>query len=500
MGVFGEVARRRAAEVPKAAFEERAKPLRLALVEAQRALAKADFPAIVLFAGVDGAGKGETADLLNEWLDPRGIKTHAYDRFAEEERRRPAFWRYWRDLPPRGGLGLYLSAWYSAPLVDRAHGRIGREGLDERLARIAAFERMLADDGALILKFWMHLDRGAQRKRLESLQKHPRDHWRIGEWDWRNWHRYDRFVEAAERIVARTGAAAAPWHVVDGRHPRRRALDVLETLRQALEARLAVRPAAVALPAAEGPAPVRPAAPLAAVDLARTAGRRAYAASMARLRGDLYWLAAQNLRRGLSAVLVFEGWDAGGKGGAIRRAVSALDARSYRVHRIAAPTDEERRHHYLWRFWRRLPEDGRIAVFDRSWYGRVLVERVEGFAAEPAWRRAYAEIREFEAHLAAHGTLLMKFWFHINKDEQKRRFLARRDNPHKRWKLTEEDWRNRARWEAYEEAANDMIALTSTPRTPWTLVAANCKRHARLSVLQSLRDALEARLGERAAE
>ncbi len=491
-----------ARELSKAAFEERAPALRIALVEAQRALASADFPAIVLFAGVDGAGKGEMVNLFNEWLDPRRIVTNVYDRLTEDEGQRPEFWRYWRDLPPRGRLGLFLSAWYSAPLVDRAYGRIDWPGLDERLTRIAAFERTLVDDGALILKFWMHLDRKAQQKRLESLAKHPRHHWRITRWDWRNWHRYQHFVEAAQHIITRTSSTEAPWLVVDGRHRRYRSLTVLEMVHRALDARLAGRPAAAAgfhVPAsATSPAAadvaVRTAEPLSAIDQSQRVGRKDYAKSMTRLRGDLYWLAAQNLRRGLSAVLVFEGWDASGKGGAIRRVASALDARSYRVHQVAAPTDEERAHHYLWRFWRRMPATGRIAIFDRSWYGRVLVERVEAFATEPEWRRAYAEIRDFEEQLIAHGILLMKFWLHIDQGEQERRFLERRDNAHKRWKLTEEDWRNRAKWEAYEAAVNDMIAGTSTPGAPWTLVAGNCKRSARLTVFRSLCDALEARL------
>ena len=311
-----------AREISRAAFDEQAAALRTALVEAQRALAEADFPVIVLFAGVDGAGKGETVNLLTEWLDPRRIVTHAYDRLTEEEGQRPEFWRYWRDLPARGRFGLFLSAWYSAPLLDRAYGRIGPSALDRRLARIAAFERTLADDGALILKFWMHLDREAQQKRLEALQKHPRAHWRISQWDWRNWHRYEHFNEAAEHIITRTSTAEAPWLVVDGRYARYRSLTVLGMARRALEARLAGLPppdagfrarAPVASPAVIG-ATVREVKPLSTIDQARTVGRKVYEKSMARLRADLYWLAAQNLLHGLSVVLVFEGWDAGGKG------------------------------------------------------------------------------------------------------------------------------------------------------------------------------------------
>ena len=193
-------------------------------------------------------------------------------------------------------------------------------------------------------------------------------------------------------------------------------------------------------------------------------------------------------------VAVFEGWDAGGKGGAIRRLTRGLDARDYRVVPIAAPTEDERAHHYLWRFWRYLPRRGRITIFDRSWYGRVLVERVEGFAAEDEWRRAYSEINDFEAQLTDFGTVLLKFWLHITPDEQLRRFEERQGIGYKQWKITDEDWRNREKWALYESAVQDMVERTSTSAAPWTLVEGNSKRYARLKVLRTVCDALEAAL------
>ena len=193
---------------------------------------------------------------------------------------------------------------------------------------------------------------------------------------------------------------------------------------------------------------------------------------------------------------MFEGPDAAGKGGAIRRVNEALDARNYQVHGIAAPTDEEKAQHYLWRFWRCLSRAGVITIFDRSWYGRVLVERVEGLATEDEWRRSYAEINEFEDQLIDHGIVLVKYWVHITKDEQFARFKLREKTPYKRWKLTDEDWRNRDRWDEYEQAVNDMVQYTSTSAAPWTLVEGNDKRFARVKVVKTFCDRLTAALGE----
>jgi polyphosphate kinase 2 (PPK2 family) len=199
-------------------------------------------------------------------------------------------------------------------------------------------------------------------------------------------------------------------------------------------------------------------------------------------------------KRGVSTILVFEGWDAAGKGGAIRRVTGSLDARDYQVIPIAAPNDEERAHHYLWRFWRHLSRAGRLTIFDRSWYGRVLVERVEGFATEAEYMRGYGEIDHFEEQLVTDGILLLKFWIHISKAEQLKRFRDRSRTSYKQWKITDEDWRNRKRWDDYTVAVNDMVARTSTKIAPWTLVEGNDKNFARIKVLRTLADRLDDRL------
>ncbi len=504
-------------KVSKKEFEAIAPTLRIELLEAQRRLREADFPVLVYFAGVDGAGKGGTINELQSWLDPRHLVTQAYGAPSDEERERPEYWRYWRDLPPRGKIGFFLSAWYSRAVLDRVNREINRARFDERIDQICAFEQALADDGALILKFWMHLGQKAQRKRFEALEKDPLQRWRVTKTDWSHFRLYDRFIATAERALMRTSTGDAPWAIVEGADPRYRFLTVATMLRDAitkhLEAADLRRKVRAAAADEKKPSPIGeasasaelasaslvestavPAQPsiLDALDMTQKLPKKVYERELDKRRGQLNKLYRKAKQQGISTILVFEGWDAGGKGGAIRRLVSALDARDYQVIPIAAPTDEERAHHYLWRFWRHIARAGRVTIFDRSWYGRVLVERVEGFASEKEWRRSYAEMNRFEEELTEHGIVLVKYWLHITKEEQLARFEARQQTPFKRWKITDEDWRNRERWDDYEAAVNDMVERTSTRIAPWTLVEANDKRSARVKVIKTLCDRYKA--------
>ena len=486
-------------KVGKREYQERAAELRFALLEAQVRLREVGFPVVLLFAGVDGAGKGETVNVLHEWMDARWILTRAYGEPSQEELERPEFWRYWRDLPGNGELGIFLSAWYSQPLLDRVYGRISDAELDERLTRILSFEGTLANSGAVLLKCWMHLGRKPQKRRLESLERDPLQSWRVTKRDWEHWKMYREFVSAAEQIIARTSTARAPWMIIEGADPRFRSLEVGSKLLEAIERRLAdaTQPESEPLsdPAAEAPASGSRILVLSSLDLTRKLSRKDYSQKRSELQARLNLLHRKARDRRMSVALVFEGWDAAGKGGAIRRITPALDARDYKVIQIAAPSDEERAHHYLWRFWRHLARAGRFMIFDRSWYGRVLVERVEGFARDLEWQRAYAEINDFERQLVEHGIALVSFWLHISPEEQERRFRARAKIPFKRWKLSAEDWRNREKWGRYELAVHDMIERTSTPIAPWVLVEAEDKRYARVKVLSSVCESLERALG-----
>jgi len=488
-------------KIRKKEFDAREPALREALLMAQQRLRKAPFPVIILFAGVDGAGKGATVNLLNEWMDPRWIVTRHMGPPTPEEEERPPYWRYWRDQPPKGQIGLFLSAWYSRPLLDRAYGRTDDSELDESLDEILAFEQTLADDGALILKFWMHLGKKAQKKRLTKLAKDPLESWKVTDTDWKHYRMYEDFVAAAERIIMRSSTGQAPWHIVEGVDHEYRSLRVGELILAALEQRIAEqeRKEKFLATATVPPPPTdvvpadatKPATVLDGVDLARTLERSEYKKRLREQQARLNRLHRTARERAVGAVLVFEGWDAAGKGGAVRRLTSALDARSVRVIPIAAPTDEERAQHYLWRFWRHMGRVGRVIIFDRSWYGRVLVERVEDFASPDEWGRSYAEINHFERQLVEHGLVVCKFWVHIDKDEQQRRFEAREKVPYKRWKLTEEDWRNREKWDEYEAAVHDMVERTSTYIAPWTLVPGNDKKVSRVKIIETVADRLE---------
>lgn len=477
------------------------------------------FPVIVVFAGVDGAGKTQTINLLNEWMDPRWLVTRAYDKPSDEEHERPEFWRFWRDLPPNGRIGLFLSSWYSRPVLEWVYEQTDTGGFAERLERIVAFENALAEDGALVLKFWMHLSREAQESRLKSLQEDPLEKWRVSQKHWKHWRMYDRFMEAAERTIVRTSTGKAHWHIVEGVDPFYRSLTVGTLIRDALASQLAavrleqavkVQPApamAAGKTAAAGDTESgNPAATpvlespqvsvLNSLDMGQTLDKKTYQQQLREYQAKLNPLSRKALKKKLSTILVLEGPDAAGKGGAVRRITAALDARNYQVIPIAAPTDEETARHYLWRFWRHLSRAGRVTIFDRSWYGRVLVERVENLASEAQWKRAYAEINDFEEQLVEHGIVLLKYWLHITIDEQLARFKSREENPHKCWKLTDDDWRNHAKWQDYERAVNDMVQHTSTQHAPWTLIEGNDKRFARVKAIRVLCEQLETALGK----
>ncbi|MHC4940932.1 MAG: polyphosphate:AMP phosphotransferase [Planctomycetota bacterium] len=486
-------------KVSRSDYRKQLGPLREQLLEAQVRLREEGVPVICLFAGVDGGGKSESANLLSAWMDARWLVTRAFDVPTTEERERPEYWRYWRDLPAKGEIGVYLSAWYHDPLMQHVMKEITDAEFTAQLDKVLAFERMLADDGAVILKFWMHLGKQAQRERFESLEADPLQRWRVTQKDWQHWRMYDQFVSTAEQIIQHTDTPHAPWTIVEGADENYYGLRVGNELADRIEAHIAAKQKAEKK---SNDKPKRPKAldsdmtVLPSLDMSLKLEKADYKRELEQWQGLLNLLHRRAHADGRSTILVFEGWDAGGKGGAIRRVIAALDARAYRVIPIAAPTDEEKAHHYLWRFWRHLPRAGRFTFFDRSWYGRVLVERVEGFATPEEWHRAYGEINEFEQELAEAGNIIVKFWMHITKEEQKKRFESRRKTPYKRWKLTDEDWRNRERWTQYEHAVHDMIEHTSTQHAPWVVVEGNDKRYARIKVLKAVCKRMQEALGE----
>lgn len=483
-------------KIAKQEYEERVPQLRTELLMMQQALLKADFPVLILVSGADGAGKGSTVNLINEWLDPRHVRTFAFGQPSEEERERPPYWRYWQALPAKGHTGVYVGSWYSEPIAQRVQEKMSDPEFDAALSRINAFEKTQVDDGALIIKFWLHLSKADQKRRLKRLEKDPATRWRVGKQDWKQLKIYDRFVEIAEHTLRETSTGEAPWTIVEGSDARYRNLTVGQIILDRVNERLAQkddreRPVPHLLPIAT-PAPgTQPVSVLDSVDLTQALEKKAYRSKLKGLQSRLGKLSRKALENKVSTIVVLEGWDAGGKGGLIRRVTPALDARSYQVIPVAAPTDEEAAHHYLWRFWRHIPQGGHFTLYDRSWYGRVLVERIEGFTHQQDWMRAYTEICDFEEQLARHGIVIVKFWVHIDQDEQLARFKAREVTPHKQHKITEEDYRNREKWDAYEYAVNDMVERTSTRFAPWHLIAGNDKKFARTQALTCLCEALE---------
>ncbi|MEO7328530.1 MAG: polyphosphate:AMP phosphotransferase [Minicystis sp.] len=472
--------------------------LREALLNAQYDLLQSKrFPVIILVSGVDGAGKGETVNLLHEWMDPRHIETHAFDvEGAEAEGQRPAFYRFWRALPPKGKIGIFFTSWYTDPILERVWRRSADIELDLRMEQNRRFERMLAAEGALILKFWFHLSKDKQRERLRRLESKERTRFRVTTGDWKNFKSYDRFRKISERVLRQTSTAEAPWIVVEGTDARYRSLTVGKAIEGALRGRLD-EPAQKTSASHAPPfiAPVDGVHLINRLDLSLKTPKENYARQLEKLQRRIALLSRHPRYARIGSMAVFEGSDAAGKGGAIRRLASALDARQYHTYAIAAPTEEERAQPYLWRFWRHVPRRGKLAVFDRSWYGRVLVERVEGFCSESDWMRAYAEINDFEEQLFEHGIVVSKFWLQISADEQLRRFKQREATSFKRFKITEDDWRNREKAAAYEDAVRDMVDRTSTEIAPWALIEAEDKYHARLKVLHTYAERVEKALG-----
>ncbi len=480
--------------IDKATFDAAVPELREALLEAQYELKQqARFPVIILLNGIEGAGKGETVKLLNEWMDPRLIQVSTFDQPTDEELARPAAWRYWRQLPAKGSIGIFFGNWYSQMLQGRAHNDLNEAELDQATDSALAMERMLSDEGALIFKFWFHLSKKHMKARLKQLQDDPLHSWRLSPLDWQQSKTYDKYVRVGERVLRRTSRDYAPWYVVEGADEHYRSLTVGRILLDGLQA---------ALKHNSRPVPHPHAAPLTSsldnrglvdsLDMSQALSKDDYNEQLAVEQARLSGLMRDKRMRKHALLAVFEGNDAAGKGGAIRRVAAALDPRQYRIVAVAAPTEEERAQPYLWRFWRHIPARGKFTMFDRSWYGRVLVERVEGFCSSADWLRAYGEINDFEEQLTEAGVVLVKFWLAIDQDEQFARFQAREQIPFKRFKITEDDWRNRDKWPEYRDAVGDMVDRTSTEIAPWTLIEANDKRFARVKVLRTINQALEA--------
>lgn len=490
-------------KVDDATYAKESKRLRAALLEAQYDLLDSKaFSVVVLVNGVDGGGKGETVNLLNEWLDPRHVQNQAFGPPQGDELDKPPMWRYWQALPPAGKIGILFGSWYAQPIERRVGKDISDAETSVMLERIRHFEEMLTAERVVLVKLWFHLTKKGQKKRLTELESDKLTSWRVTKDDWKHHAKYDDYAKVTEGVLRQTSTGVAPWIVIDGSNANYRALTAGKLLTTAITTGLEATKKGAKPRSGTGTSgavthlvqTVDTAAILRDLPFEERLSKSKYETQVRQAQGKLNKLSRSAGLKDRSVVVVFEGMDAAGKGGAIRRVTQALDARAYSVIPIAAPTDEERAHPYLWRFWRQMPRSGRFAMFDRSWYGRVLVERVEGFASDEAWGRAYREINEFEEQLTSAGVVVVKLWLAISKDEQLRRFKERAETKHKKHKITPDDWRNRKKWDAYLQAASDMIDRTSTSLATWTVIEANDKHLARVRVLEAIAQGVDARL------
>ena len=487
-------------KLSKAEYRALFPDLEVELGKCQRRAREAGVPVVIVFEGWDASGKGRAINRLAQALDPRGFSVRWSREPDEEQRLRPWMWRYWKALPAAGKFVIFDQSWYRRVLVERIEGDLRRREWEQAYDDILDFERQLADSGTVIVKFWLHITRREQRKRLKRLDKNPATSWRVRKEEWERNEQYDRWQGVVEEMLARTGTAQAPWHVVESTQGRYRRTKVFQTLVETVQSELSRRegraePERRPMPDPE-PSPLDDRTVLDRVDLSLSMSRQDYEQELEPLQERLFELQNRLYRKRVPAVIVYQGWDAAGKGGNIKRLTRGLDPRGYEVIPVAAPNDDEKARHYLWRFWRDLPKAGHVAIFDRSWYGRVLVERVEGFCTEAEWRRAFREINQLERQLADFGTVLVKFWLHIDQEAQLRRFRDRQQTPHKEWKITGDDWRNREKWDRYQVAVVDMLRRTSTPHAPWTILEANCKLYARIKALRTVAAAWDKALGD----
>lgn len=469
---------------------------RLGLLERQAREAK--IPILITFDGFEAAGKGLQINRLIQFMDPRGFDVYTADKDDEADRMHPFLWRFAKKSPANGRITIFDTSWYRHVQRDLFDGLTKESELADAYDDIRAFEQQLVDSGVVLIKLFLSITEKEQKKRFEKLVGSKETAWRVRKEDWdRNAH-YEEYDEISKKMISRTHTKAAPWLIIDANKKDRAALEIIEVVADRLEAAIAEKKKGKTPGVYDAPIPPDryKRGVLSRVDLTKSLTRDEYKEKLDKLQKKVEKLHSELYRLRIPVVLCFEGWDAAGKGGAIKRLTSHLDPRGYKVCPTPAPNDVEKVHHYLWRFWNNVPKDGHIAIYDRTWYGRVMVERIEGFCTEDDWRRAYQEINDFEAHLIHHGAVVLKFWIDIDKDEQERRFNDRMQNPEKQWKITDEDWRNREKWDQYEEAVNEMIERTSTEEAPWIIVEGNSKYYARVKVLKTVVKALEEKIKE----
>lgn len=473
-------------------LDERLHAARSKLSVLQMQIKEHGLPVLVLFEGWGTAGKGSVLGKVIKNIDPRFFKVATMDEPTEEEGRKPFLYRYFVKIPAKGKFEFLDSGWMDEVVKDVLHDKIGEKEYKKKIESVKRFERQLTDNGYLVMKFFFQISRKEQKKCIEVLKENKDTRWRVsGDEDWQNKH-YDKCMHVFDRYLNDTNSPADPWYIVDAKNRKWAELQVLETLVSGIET--ALKNSNLAVPLLQNVFALEKIPKLSEISLDKEISEEEYKKELKNLQSKLSELHNRLYRRKIPVVIAYEGWDAAGKGGNIKRITEALDPRGFEVHPIASPLPNEKARHYLWRFWNRLPKTGHIAIFDRTWYGRVMVERLEGFCSENEWQRAYNEINEFEKELSDWGAVIIKFWVQIDKDTQLARFEERQNTPEKQWKITDEDWRNREKWDLYETAVNEMLKKTNTTYAPWHVLESNDKKYARIKALKIVIDAIEAAL------
>ena len=470
-----------------------AKRLQDKLTALQMTLRDAKLPVIVLIEGWAAAGKGSLINDLISEIDPRFSSVFIGDSALREADRYPFLYPYFKAIPEDGKLLFMDSGWMEATVRADLSGELSKRDYRRRILSVNRFERQLRDNGYLLLKLFVNIPRDLQSERLQKLCSSEDTGWRVSAYDlWQN-EDYNDFRKAYDAFMSETGEIT-PWHILDGSKKNTLKYDAFKLLTDLIEAGVTAGRCHGA--PIEEDFPLLPMPKLSEVDLSVSIDKDEYKKELDELQEKIARLHNIIYRKRIPFVICYEGWDAAGKGGNIRRLAYPLDPRGFDVYPIASPEPHEKARHYLWRFWTRLPRSGHFAIFDRTWYGRVMVERIEGFCSESDWQRAYNEINEFEEDLHDWGAVVLKFWIHIDQETQLERFTARQNTPEKQWKITEEDWRNREKWPQYEEAVSDMLEKTSTEYAPWYIIESNDKLYARIKVLRIVAEAMEKAVGK----
>ncbi|XME01594.1 polyphosphate:AMP phosphotransferase [Lachnospiraceae bacterium C1.1] len=456
------------------------------LSASQMKIKDAKLPVMVIFEGWNAAGKGAIIGRVIRNIDPRFFKVATMDREpSAEEKRYPFLYRYIKEIPEAGKFRFFDTCWMEAVVDGVIDGKISEEDYKKRVRSINIIERQLCDNGYLVVKFFFHISKKEQKKRLENLQSSKDTKWRVDKEDLEQNKNYDKCLEVFERYLEDTNESRTPWYIIDATDKKAAELQVLRFMNQGID--IALTNQKMNVPILQNTFPMEKIGKLSDISLEdKVITDEAYKVELDKLQKELKELGHKVYRKKIPVVIAYEGWDAAGKGGNIKRITEALDPRDYLVEPIASPEPHEKARHYLWRFWTRLPKTGHITIFDRTWYGRVMVERLEGFCSENDWQRAYNEINEFEKELSDWGAVIIKFWVQIDKDTQLKRFTDRQNTPEKKWKITDEDWRNREKWDLYETAVDEMISKTSTAFAPWHILESVDKKYARIKALKTV--------------